>query len=45
MKCTSPANAKVNSPDGRTGLDEADVAGRVVAGTEAETDGAGELDD
>jgi len=49
MKCTSPANANVNSPDGRAGSDGAgvDAAGRVVGGVEtaAETDGAGELDD
>src|SRR5882762_1742396 len=49
MKCTSPANANVNSPDGRAGLDGAgaDATGRVVGGgeTEPETDGAGQLDD
>jgi len=49
MKCTSPANANVNSPDGRAGSDGAGVeaTGRVVGGgeTEAETDGDGALDD
>jgi hypothetical protein len=45
-KCTSPANANVNSPDGRAG---SDGAGRVVGGgetgAETERDRDGELDD
>jgi hypothetical protein len=41
MKCTSPANANVNSPVGRAG---ADGAGRVVDGTETETEAETETD-